>query len=252
MADQDKPKEKAKRVLKLKKTPALEQAAPAPVPEPVVPVEQPKPKRVLKLKKTPALEQAAPAPVPEPVVPVEQPKPKRILKLKKTAALDSIVPIAEAFPESASAQAAKSLEAICATGSASTAPAAKRTLKLKSKLLELPVFPGEDIERYTSSWEAIDLVREWFADRDEPVPQAEIKFAIEMLEADRQVAVKEAEEEAKPKKPVLGPMPEYGSQDFWKWCRMRKAIKEAELKEKGLPIPEPKPKKPRKKKEPKA
>ena len=222
MADQDKPKEKAK--------------------------------RVLKLKKTPALEQAAPAPVPEPVVPVEQPKPKRVLKLKKTAALDSIVPIAKAFPESASAQAAKSLEAICATGSASTAPAAKRTLKLKSKLLELPVFPGEDIERYTSSWEAIDLVREWFADRDEPVPQAEIKFAIEMLEADRQVAVKEAEEEAKPKKPVLGPMPEYGSQDFWKWCRMRKAIKEAELKEKGLLLLllEPKPKKPRKKKEPKA
>ena len=73
-----------------------------------------------------------------------------------------------------------------------------------------------------------------------------------MLEADRQLGVKEAEEAAKPKKPVLGPMPEYGSQDFWKWCRMRKAIKEADLKEKGLPIPEPKPKKPRKKKEPKA
>jgi hypothetical protein len=211
-----------------------------------------KAKRVLKLKKTPALEQAAPVETPEPTVSVEQPKAKRVLKLKKTAALDLIVPIAEAFPQSASAQAAKSLEAVCAIGSASTAPAAKRTLKLKSKLLELPVFPGEDIERYTSSWEAIDLVREWFADRNEPVPQAEIKFAIEMLEADRQLGVKEAEEAAKPKKPVLGPMPEYGSQDFWKWCRMRKAIKEAELKEKGLPIPEPKPKKPRKKKETKA
>lgn len=224
MADQP-PKEKAKRVLKLKKTPALE----------AVPV-------------------AAPSPVAEPTVTVEQPKPKRVLKLKKTAALDSIVPIAEAFPQSASAQAAKSLEAVCAigSGSASIAPSAKRTLKLKTNLLKLPVFPGENVERYTSSWEAIDLVREWFADRNEPVPQAEIKFAIEMLEADRQMAVKEAEEEAKPKKPVLGPMPEYGSQDFWKWCRMRKAIKEAELKEKGLPIPEPKPKKPRKKKEPKA
>jgi len=211
-----------------------------------------KAKRVLKLKKTPALE-AAPAPVSEPTVTVEQPKPKRVLKLKKTAALDSIVPIAEAFPQSASAQATKSLEAVCAIGSvsaiASIAPAAKRTLKLKTNLLKLPVFPGENVERYTSSWEAIDLVREWFADRNEPVPQAEIKFAIEMLEADRQMAVKEAEEEAKPKKPVLGPMPEYGSQDFWKWCRMRKAIKEAELKEKGLPIPPPKP---RKKKEPKA
>lgn len=213
---------------------------------------KPKVKRVLKLKKTPALE-AAPAPVSEPTVTVEQPKPKRVLKLKKTAALDSIVPIAEAFPQSASAQATKSLEAVCAIGSvsaiASIAPAAKRTLKLKTNLLKLPVFPGENVERYTSSWEAIDLVREWFADRNEPVPQAEIKFAIEMLEADRQMAVKEAEEEAKPKKPVLGPMPEYGSQDFWKWCRMRKAIKEAELKEKGLPIPPPKP---RKKKEPKA
>ena len=224
MADQP-PKEKAKRVLKLKKTPALE----------AVPV-------------------AATSPVAEPTVTVEQPKPKRVLKLKKTAALDSIVPIAEAFPQSASAQAAKSLEAVCAigSGSASIAPSAKRTLKLKTNLLKLPVFPGENVERYTSSWEAIDLVREWFADRNEPVPQAEIKFAIEMLEADRQMAVKEAEEEAKPKKPVLGPMPEYGSQDFWKWCRMSKAIKEAELKEKGLPIPEPKPKKPRKKKEPKA
>ena len=206
-------------------------------------------KRILKLKKTPALEQAQ-APVPEPAAAVEQIKPKRVLKLKKTAALDSIVPIAEAFPQSASAQAAKSLEAVCAT-EASTAPA-KRTLKLKTNLLKLPVFPGENVERYTSSWEAIDLVREWFADRNEPVPQAEIKFAIEMLEADRQLGIKEAEEEAKPKKPVLGPMPEYGSQDFWKWCRMRKAIKEADLKEKGLPIPEPKPKKPRKKKEPKA
>jgi len=213
MADQQ-PKEKAKRVLKLKKTPALEQP--------------------------PALEQS-----PSPEEP--KPKAKRVLKLKKTAI--ELVPIAEAFPQSASAQAAKSLEAVCAIGSASTVPAAKRTLKLKSKLLELPVFPGEDVERYTSSWEAIDLVREWFADRNEPVPQAEIKFAIEMLEAEKQAIIKEAEEDAKPKKPVLGPMPEYGSQDFWKWCRQRKAIKEAELKEKGLPIPPPKP---RKKKEPKA
>jgi hypothetical protein len=211
MADQDKPKEKVKRVLKLKKTPALE-AEPAPVP---APAEESKPKA------------------------------KRVLKLKKTAT--ELIPIAEAFPQSASAQAEKSLEAVC-----SAAPSAKRTLKLKTKLLELPVFPGETVERYTDSWQAIDLVREWFADRDEPVPQAEIKFAIEMLEADRQMEVKAAEEDAKPKKPVLGPMPEYGTQDFWKWCRMRKAIKEAELKEKGLPIPEPKPKKPRKKKEPKA
>jgi len=204
--------------------------------------EKPKVKRVLKLKKTPALE-AEPASVPEPV-PAEESKPKakRVLKLKKTAT--ELIPIAEAFPQSASAQAEKSLEAVC-----SAAPSAKRTLKLKTKLLELPVYPGENVERYTSSWEAIDLVREWFADRDEPVPQAEIKFAIEMLQAEKQAIIKEAEEDAKPKKPVLGPMPEYGSQDFWKWCRMRKAIKEAELKEKGLPIPPPKP---RKKKEPKA
>jgi hypothetical protein len=200
--------------------------------------DKPKVKRVLKLKKTPALE-AEPAPV---EAPIEQQKAKRVLKLKKTAT--EPIPIAEAFPQSASAQAEKSLEAVC-----SAAPSAKRTLKLKTKLLELPVYPGENVERYTSSWEAIDLVREWFADRNEPVPQAEIKFAIEMLEAEKQAIIKEAEEDAKPKKPVLGPMPEYGSQDFWKWCRMRKAIKEAELKEKGLPIPPPKP---RKKKEPKA
>ena len=193
-------------------------------------------KRVLKLKKTPALEQA-PAPVPEPAASESKPKAKRVLKLKKTE-----VPVAES-PAS---------EAVPVAEAPASEPKAKRSLKLKSKLLELPVFPGENVERYTSSWEAIDLVREWFADRNEPVPQVEIKFAIEMLEADRQMEIKAAEEDAKPKKPVLGPMPEYGSQDFWKWCRMRKAIKEAELKEKGLPIPEPKPKKPRKKKEPKA
>lgn len=202
-------------------------------------------KRVLKLKKTPALEQA-PAPVPEPAALASESKPKakRVLKLKKTE-----VPVAEAIPI---AEAVPLAEAVPVAESPASEPKAKRSLKLKTKLLELPVFPGENVERYTSSWEAIDLVREWFADRDEPVPQAEIKFAIEMLEAERQMEIKAAEEDAKPKKPVLGPMPEYGSQDFWKWCRMRKAIKEAELKEKGLPIPEPKPKKPRKKKEPKA
>ena len=200
-----------------------------------------KAKRILKLKKTPALEQA-PAPVPEPAASESKPKAKRILKLKKTE-----VPVAEAVPSEAVPS-----EVVSVAEAPASEPKAKRSLKLKTKLLELPVFPGENVERYTSSWEAIDLVREWFADRDEPVPQAEIKFAIEMLEAERQMEIKAAEEDAKPKKPVLGPMPEYGSQDFWKWCRMRKAIKEAELKEKGLPIPEPKPKKPRKKKEPKA
>lgn len=200
-----------------------------------------KAKRILKLKKTPALEQA-PAPVPEPAASESKPKAKRILKLKKTE-----VPVAEAVPSEAVPS-----EVVSVAEAPASEPKVKRSLKLKTKLLELPVFPGETVERYTSSWEAIDLVREWFADRDEPVPQAEIKFAIEMLEAERQMEIKAAEEDAKPKKPVLGPMPEYGSQDFWKWCRMRKAIKEAELKEKGLPIPEPKPKKPRKKKEPKA
>ena len=223
MADQEpKPKEKAKRILKLKKTPVLE--APAPT--------------------------VLPAPVPEPaaLAPESKPKAKRVLKLKKTEVPVAEAPASEAVPsEAVSVAEAVPSEAV----SVAEAPA-KRTLKLKSKLLELPVFPGETVERYTDSWQAIDLVREWFADRDEPVPQAEIKFAIEMLEADRQMEVKAAEEDAKPKKPVLGPMPEYGTQDFWKWCRMRKAIKEAELKEKGLPIPEPKPKKPRKKKEPKA
>ena len=220
MADQ-KPKEKAKRILKLKKTPVLE--APAPT--------------------------VLPAPVPEPaaLAPESKPKAKRVLKLKKTE-----VPIAEAPASEAVPSEAVPSEAVSVAEAPASEPKAKRSLKLKTKLLELPVFPGETVERYTDSWQAIDLVREWFADRDEPVPQAEIKFAIEMLEADRQMKIKAAEEDAKPKKPVLGPMPEYGSQDFWKWCRMRKAIKEAELKEKGLPIPEPKPKKPRKKKEPKA
>ena len=123
----------------------------------------------------------------------------------------------------------------------------KRVLKLKKNLLELPVYPGESVERYTSSWEAIDLMREWYSENEEPIPQSEIQFALEMLEADKELVIKQAEEDAKPKKPVLGPMPEYGTQDFWKWCRQRKAMKEAELKEKGLPIPPPKPRKSKKK-----
>ena len=66
-----------------------------------------------------------------------------------------------------------------------------------------------------------------------------------------------AEQEAKKNEPVkppsddLGPMPEYGSGEFWAWCRKRKQIrlaKEAAIIAAGGTVPPEKPKKPRAKK----
>lgn len=158
----------------------------------------------------------------------------------------------------------------------------KRTFKVKKGLPVPPVDPCP----MTQTTEAFEILREYYLEKEEPIPQEDLKWYYEALEQDKKdeeqfwiqnpttkamlEAVEnglddeqreEAEKEAKKNEPVkpetddLGPMPEYGSGEFWAWCRKRKAIrlaKEAAIIAAGGTVPPEKPKKPRAKKTPKA
>lgn len=203
-------------------------------------------KKVIKLKKVPVAAQDPVAePVPEPVVePVVQVK-KKVIKLKKVAAVQAET---------------------------------KKAITL-SKKLPIPTFT----EPLTKAMEAFEALREYYESRNEPIPQSDIKWIHEELEQEKkadkefwddcpvtkahldaicrgatqdelEVAVAKAQIEEK-KRPIkdtdLGPMPAYGTQEFWIWCHKRKQIrlqKEAAIIAAGGTIPEVKPKKPRVKK----
>jgi len=158
----------------------------------------------------------------------------------------------------------------------------KRVFKVKKGLPVPPVDPCP----MTQTAEAFEILREYYLEKDEPIPQEDLKWYYEALEQDKKdeeqfwiqnptmkamlEAVEnglddekreEAEKEAKKNEPVkpetddLGPMPEYGSGEFWAWCRKRKAIrlaKEAAIIAAGGTVPPEKPKKSRAKKTPKA
>ena len=148
-----------------------------------------------------------------------------------------------------------------------------------SKKLPIPTFT----EPLTKAMEAFEALREYYESRNEPIPQADIKWIHEELEQEKkadkefwddcpvtkahldaicrgatqdelEVAVAKAQIEEK-KRPIkdtdLGPMPSYGTQEFWIWCHKRKQIrlqKEAAIIAAGGTVPEVKPKKPRVKK----
>jgi len=195
-----------------------------------------------------------------PLAPVEVPlaepvaeKPRKVLKLKKTV-------VEEAVP-----------------------PKPKKVLVLQ-KGLPLPPVPTGLL---TKAMEAFEELREYYEARDEPIPQADIKWFYSELEQEKNendtfwsecsvtkayldavfkgatddeidIAVAKAKIEEK-KKPIketdLGPMPAYGTQEFWTWCMKRKKLrlqKEAEIIAAGGTVPPEKPKKPRKPKVPKA
>ena len=147
----------------------------------------------------------------------EQVKPaKRVLKLKKTAA------VAEPEPEPAAVAAAE--------------PAKKRALKVK-KASPLPPPPTTNEACWDKETEIIESVRLYYAEREEPIPAAEVDFLMKMLEhmktedpaappqwaIDAQKAIEEREG-ADPYRD-LGPMPSYGTKEFWAWCWKRKALK---------------------------
>jgi hypothetical protein len=134
--------------------------------------------------------------------------------------------------------------------------------------------------------EAFESIREYYESRDEPIPQADIKWFHTELEQEKKdaetfwsdcsvtkayldavlkgatddeidIAVEKAQIEQK-KKPVkasdIGEMPTQGTPEFWAWCMKRKKLllqKEAEIIAAGGTVPAAKPKKPKAPKVPK-
>ena len=220
------------------------------------------------------------APVAEPVAePVVK---KKVIKLKKVAVAEE--PVALAAQEPVAVAVAKPVAEVKKViklkkvQPALTAPEPKKAITL-SKKLPIPTFT----EPLTKAMEAFEALREYYESRNESIPQADIKWIYEELEQEKkadkefwdecpvtkahldaisrgasqdelEIAVAKAQIEEK-KKPIketdLGPMPSYGTQEFWIWCHKRKQIrlqKEAAIIAAGGTVPEAKPKKPRVKK----
>jgi hypothetical protein len=211
-------------------------------------------KKVLKLKKTVPL---------APVVALVQEKPKKVLKLKKPVAALVAPLVAPLVP---------------------VQPKPKKVLILQKGLPVPPIPTG----LLTKAMEAFESIREYYESRDEPIPQADIKWLYSELEQEKKddeafwancsvtkayldavfrgctddeidIAMAKAQIEEK-KKPIketdLGPMPSYGTQEFWAWCMKRKKIrlqKEAEIIAAGgtVTVKPKKPKAPKASKAPK-
>lgn len=177
--------------------------------------------RVIKLKKTVHFALA-----------VMEPKPIRVIKLKKQMSIAMASPV-------------------------------RRVIKLKKQepLLSVPPPPPLGIA-LTQIAEAFEAIREYYAIRGEPIPQEDLKWyqtelALEKKEMDEfwqrcsvtkaimeetmksyttglvdEVALMKVEVEAKAlqkslpiRKEDIGPMPSYGTPEFWGWCHKRKKLR---------------------------
>ncbi len=172
---------------------------------------------------------------------------KRVIKIKKTPLAEKALP--EAEPEVAAPAPQPQPEG---------ATKVKKVLKLKKPANPLPPPPTTDPVFWDRDTEIIESVRNYYADRDEPVPVAEVDFLFKMLEhmktedpcappqwiVDAAKAIEE-KEAADPYKD-LGPMPPHGTKEFWSWCWKRKALKakhDAAIIAAGGTVPEKKVKK---------
>jgi len=169
-------------------------------------------------------------------VPEQEPVAKRTIKVKKTVAEAPVTaPVAPVAP--------------------APEPAVKRTIKVKKSLPAiLPHLPGAYM---TTAMEAFEALREYYAIRNQRIPDEDLKWYQAELDAEAaemkafwedcsvtkavldasargatEVEIWAAETAAKAvekKRPVteaeLGPMPAYGSPEFWSWCRKRKQIR---------------------------
>jgi hypothetical protein len=212
-------------------------------------------KKVLKLKKTVTLspvEVPVELPVELPVAVLVQEKPKKVLKLKKSVLQEPVAPLVPVQEKP------------------------KKILVLQKGNPVPPVPTGS----LTKAMEAFESIREYYESRDEPIPQADIKWFYNELEQEKKetqefwancsvtkayldatyqgctddqinmtVAKAQIEEKKKPiKETDIGPMPSYGTQEFWAWCMKRKKLrlqKEAEIIAAGGTVPPEKSKKPR-------
>lgn len=154
----------------------------------------------------------------------------------------------------------------------------KPVIKLKNPLLEPPPRPAPGLYM-THAMEAFENIREYCEAMDSPISQADIIWYREELErekkeldefwercavtkacmegvlrGDDEWTIQLAENVAKQKVKELpiqendiGPMPEYGTKDFWIWCHKRKQLKaqkDAAIIAAGGTVKEKKPKKP--------
>ena len=196
-------------------------------------------KTILKVKKVvPAV--AAPvhvaAPVPLPVTEPVQEKKKTILKVKKVPVLAPVaVPTPVAVQEPVQEK-------------------KKTILKLKKKVPPPPA-PGVYI---TKAMEAFEAIREYYTLRGQQIPDADIKwYEDELIQEKKEMdefwercaetkanfdciirgddewatalAINAARQKVKAlpiQEGDIGPMPEYGTKDFWAWCHKRKKLKE--------------------------
>ena len=131
-----------------------------------------------------------------------------------------------------------------------------KVIKTK-KALPVPPQPPHGIGLTLAS-EAFEAIREYYAERDEAIPNEEIKWYEAELIAEKreynefwdrccvtraimeaifrgedEIGIMKAEMAAKAlekKQPIrkddIGAMPPYGTPEFWAWCRKRKLLKE--------------------------
>lgn len=131
-------------------------------------------------------------------------------------------------------------------------------IKLKKPLLAVPPPPPYGYA-ITKAGEAFEALREYYETRDEPIPQSDLRWYQQELEQEKkdhiefwsycaiteaimeatmrgitdEIALMKIEMEAKKRQKTLpiresdiGPMPSYGTPEFWSWCRKRKQLKE--------------------------
>ena len=234
--------------------------------------------RVIKLKKVPQPQEAPPVQevVEVPQVPdvvevphVQEAPKKKVIKLKKA------VPVAE-VPHVPEVLVTQELPEVPQASQTQDAPK-KKILKLKKNLLPLPPIPSQTAH-LTKTMEAFEAIREYYAALGQEPTQSDIAWYHAELEAEKKEldafwsenkvvkVVVEAicrgatEEELNqietaasvgvaPRPPTeadLGPMPAYGTGEFWAWCAKRKRIrlaKEAAIIAAGGTVPTPKVKK---------
>ena len=152
------------------------------------------------------------------------------------------------------------------------------------KPIKVKNIPIPTVEYPTMASDAFEGLREYYMSREEPIPQSDIQWYIEELAREKtdlvefwntcpatkaildavgrgedELGIFLAEEQGKRDQAKIpapidmdpGPMPEYGTKDFWAWCHRRKQIrlkKEAAIIAAGGTVPPEKVKKPRSKK----
>ena len=176
--------------------------------------------------------------------------PRVVIKLKKQSILDITVSLASLSLDTQVA----GIHDITAS-LASLTLVSRPVIKLK-KSLPIPPLPPYGIT-LTATQEAFEILREYYALRNEPIPQEDIKWynaeliteakefddfwerccvtkAImeSVMRGDDEIAMIKVEMAAKAiqkTQPIraedIGPMPSYGTPDFWAWCSKRKKLR---------------------------